>query len=523
MNSLFLGLVSVYLLVTTSACDSRLAIPSSTLSPDSQNSVILAPLVSPAVATDILNGKKVYDENGAVVVGTMTDHGSWNSTTSFPGSGYYSGVSDTPTGSQICTAQTILGISGSAVCQSASGGTNAVSANVLSGTYFWESSGQSIQGTMADKGSNWNLTTAFPGAGYYSGINSSLGSGDVCSSKTFLGTSGTAVCQSGSASLPASPSDVIAGKEFWDSTGAKQTGTLQSNLDITFYSMAFRNDTDSVVPNTSSQRGVATLSQEASNAQAFQDYHKLVPNPKYDTDGTFEMSGVTAPYHLETITGGRPSVTCGTSGTLETRIADCSTQNGNRAFYDGKNFGQNGEGDWKLVTRTANGYEVWRDERTKLLWSDSMSTKYNWYQAAGYASTDSNTNNTGGYDARPGIGVQPNPPLSVCADAALIPTLSGYQPFTTPSANDERKGNLTFAGTLSVTWRLPTIEDWKLAEVNGLRKVLPDLDSWFWSATSSSHASQVQHPWMFYGTDGGVMYWNWRNDTSSAKTRCIGH
>ena len=371
---------------------------------------------------------------------------------------------------------------------------------------------------------NWDLRISFPGSGTYDGVSNTPSASQLCSSSTggqsVNGVNGSAVCQSGTASFPASRADVIAGKEYWDSTGAKQTGSFQGNLDITFYSMAPRSDTATVLPSLSNTRNVASMAQESVHAQAFLDQHQLVPNPLYNTDGTYGLNGVLNPYHLATIVGGRPSIACGTSGVIEARIADCSNLNGVKAFYDGKKFGQSGEGDWKLVTRTANGYEVWRDERTKLLWSDVLSATYNWYRAAGYASNDTNVANTGGYNATPGSGVQPNPPVSVCVDAALIPTLSGSDPFTSPAVEDQRKGNLNYAGNPSVIWRLPTIEDWKLAEVNGIRKVLKDVEGWFWSATSSFHRHA---PWMINTIDGGIQYWTGRDNSTQIRTRCIGH
>jgi len=347
----------------------------------------------------------------------------------------------------------------------------------------------------------------------------------ICQTENILGVQGNRICQSESATSPASPSDVLFGQEYWDSTGRKQIGVGNFDWNTQIYSMAPRKDTATQTPSTSTPRNVATLSQEVSNATAFQDHHNLIPDPKFDTDGRFSnVSGAAERHYLVTITG-RPSTTCGITGTLEERISDCSSKNGIKAFYDGKKYGQSGEGDWKLVTRTSDSYEVWRDERTKLLWSDRMSTTYNWYQASGYASTDSNTNNTGGYDARPGKGTgcsgsacQSNPPVSLCVDASLISTLSGYNAFTTPAEEDSRKGNLTSASTPSVTWRLPTIDDWKLADVNGIRKVLPNMDYVFWSSSSSSFYVGVA--WIFYGANG------FTGDNSrgyDVSVRCVGH
>ncbi|MFM8270047.1 MAG: hypothetical protein ACKN9V_07645 [Pseudomonadota bacterium] len=476
-----------------------------------------------ATSSQVLEGTYYWNSTGQSIEGTMANRGAWNLTQSFPGVGYYTGSSNAPASSQICSSATFLGSAGTATCQSGTATDAASTANVLSGKEYWDGTGTKQTGSMTDQGSSWDLTIAFPGAGYYSGINPSLSSSQVCSSATFLGSSGSAVCLSGTATSPASQSDVLSGKEYWDSTGTKQTGTGNFDWNTQIYSMAPRSDL-ATAPTSSSNRSIATLSQEVSNGSAFSNNYNLIPNPKFDTEGRYGTASGTAQRHyLVTITG-RPNTTCGTSGSIETRISDCVTQNGNKAFYDGKNYGQSGEGDWKLVTRTSDGYEVWRDERTKLLWSDRMSTTYNWYRATGYASTDSTTANTGGYDARPGSGTgcsgapcQSNPPESVCVDASLISTLSGYSAFTTPSGEDVRKGNLTFTSSPSVTWRLPTMEDWKLAEVNGIRKVLPNMDYHFWSATSYSNF--LASAWFFYGLNSYIYYSGRHTEYS---VRCVG-
>ena len=495
-------------------CDTRLAMPSGGAAiSGSSNSSTLSPVSPAASASHILSVKKAYDSDGNVLTGTMAEQSLSSLSTAVP-AGYYSttDLTSIETGlsaSNIKVGMQLFGITGTFTSDA-----DAVAGDMLSGKTAYVN-GVKVTGNIETKTLS-NASTSVP-AGYYATsttlttVDTDLAASNIKSGTDIFGITGTAVVLSGTATDPATASDVASGKEYWDSTGAKQTGTGGANLGAPLYSMAYRKDTSIVVPSSSTTRGVATVLEESVNATAFQDYHKLVPDPKFDTDGA--SSGT---YQLATIAGGRPSQICGTSGTIAERISDCSSKNGVAAFYDGKNYGQSGEGDWKLVTRTENGYEVWRDERTKLIWSDRLATTYNWYRAAGYASTDSTTSNTGGYDARPGVGVQPNPPVSVCVDASLIPTLSGYQSFTTPSENDERKGNLNYP---AVTWRLPTIWDWKLAEANGLRQVLPNLGMWFWSATGSG---AINAPWMSFPSDGGIQYWANRNNSSQISVRCIG-
>ncbi|NBW99264.1 hypothetical protein EBR03_06800, partial [bacterium] len=349
--------------------------------------------------------------------------------------------------------------------------------DILLGQKAYDSSGNVLEGTLTTsaptqtsitgEADNNNVTqdTVTPGSNnLFSSFIINLGvdflKENICSGKTIFGRVGTAVCNA----------------LFGDA----------------IYSMAPRSDLGTA-PTSSSNRQVAKMSEEVSSVFQFTSNYDLVPKPQFVTDGRYG-NGIAAEkrHYLETIVG-RPNTVCGTSGTIEERVSDCDSKNGNKAFYSGKNYGQSGEGDWKLVTRTSGGYEVWRDERTKLIWSDSLSSGYNWCQAAGYSS-NSDTTSVTGYNCQAGEGgsLQPSTPLSVCADASLLAGLNGISTYETPSSEDERKGNLSVS---SVKWRLPTIEDWQLANVNGIRKVLPNMDAWFWSA--SSYSSYVSYAWSF--------------------------
>ena len=303
----------------------------------------------------------------------------------------------------------------------------------------------------------------------------------------------------------------------------------------------------------SPERVVASLKDEQEENSTFTENHSVIPGPLADSDGRYapclyhleptEDEGVVwvcstsdAPeypekrHYLETIAKNGPItaraqiLACGASGTIEARIADCSTRNGLWAFYDGKKYGQDGEGDWKLVSVLDNAgtkFEVWRDERTKLLWSDKASASYNWYQAAGYAKTKTVsiketqlisepgiTHNSfsdhrwepAGYHFDGDLPLQPANPISVCPDVldGEIAAGGGTPTYTYVNPETDFKAGLSHPQT---TWRLPTKNDWLLAEVNGIRKVLPNMDSsLFWSSSTFSWARGVV--WIFIGDDG---------------------
>ncbi len=67
------------------------------------------------------------------VTGTVASRGSWALTASFPGAGYYTGVSSTPTASTILSGNTITGVAGNVVLPTA--------ANVYTGITFGAASG----------------------------------------------------------------------------------------------------------------------------------------------------------------------------------------------------------------------------------------------------------------------------------------------------------------------------------------------------------------------------------------------
>lgn len=532
----------------------------------------------------------------------LVEHGVLDVTNAFPGAGNYSGYDSTvlPT-NKVCSDKSIFGIAGTAVCQGTAGGTTAIAAQVLTGTYFWDALGISTAGTMANRGSSWDLTTAFPGVGYYSGVTSAVTAASVCSSTSILGSAGTAVCLSGTATDAAAVGNVLTGKEYWDSTGTKRTGTManQSNTwdlttafpgvgyysgissavaasdvcntknflgaagtavcnsivsDLT-YSQAYRADNatiDLMNAVAVAARTRATLADEAAGNATYTTNHLLVPNPMYDTDGEDDDTGIgTAKRnYLETVKG-RPTVVCGLSGTTDTRITDCATRNTTKATWEGAYYGQAGEGDWKLVTLykaaaaagdacaggSASGcYEVWRDERTKLIWSDYLNNNgngYNWFRAAGYSSSATTTAVTGA-EGRAGVGTdcfdvssnaevcQPATPISVCAHATTIANLNGVATYQNPDGTggtyDEgpAKGNLT---ATTVGWRLPTHADWATAIANGMNKVLPTMleSTVYWTATS--YSADRARAWLAGGS--GLLFPGVR-DTVYA-VRCVGH
>ncbi|MFZ9519199.1 MAG: hypothetical protein ACO3A4_01870 [Silvanigrellaceae bacterium] len=205
---------------------------------------------------------------------------------------------------------------------------------------------------------------------------------------------------------------------------------------------------------------------------------------------------------------------CGTDvskNTLALKIADCSAQN-TTSNWLGSN-GNSGHGNWTLVmasdgastdgTACVTCKEIWRDDRTGLLWSDRLATDQNWCKASGanLGTVCSNTTN------------QPSPPESLCAEDGTRNTSNTY---------NVAKGNMLLgSANQKVRWWLPTRYDWMEAEENGIRFVLPNITANFW--TSSADSANLTQAWIFKnaaGAGGALDTLDMLNETTS--TRCIG-
>lgn len=245
-----------------------------------------------------------------------------------------------------------------------------------------------------------------------------------------------------------------------------------------------------------------TVAQERS-AGAFSASYREVPVRTKDDDGFDPSSPI--------VRATRPSVTCGDGlPTVDDRIADCLAKNPATATWDGAANGIGPEASWKLVTFTAGGKEVWRDERTQLLWSDDLGASVNWCQASGNAQSD----DPSGY-CNNALYQDQTTPTSLCAEGSGLSTPGGY---------DDTKGGMLSAASSaspSVRWRLPSTYDWQQATLDGMAAVLPNLiGNTYWSTTVySSDRAQAY----FYRFVLSPM-WTVQRDqrTTAYSIRCIG-
>jgi hypothetical protein len=244
---------------------------------------------------------------------------------------------------------------------------------------------------------------------------------------------------------------------------------------------------------------------------------------------------------------GWAATTCGTAqATIEARIADCATTFGATATWDGRVNGNRGEGVWKLVSRTADmvgtgttakGREVWRDEKTGLLWSSKVTNTsaadgINWCKASG---ANNITNNPAAEDdpadfcdnaTYQNTGVGP----AVKAVSACFEDGGNYFTDVDPGGKIDSSGKagLGLSSTPAVAWRLPNAYDYFEAHNNGLLYVVPDAvatspnDSFEWTATTIQYtAADYSHAlWI----DGKRAY-GWgslKTKVDEMSARCVG-
>ncbi|MEN9810759.1 MAG: hypothetical protein RLZZ488_2326 [Pseudomonadota bacterium] len=223
---------------------------------------------------------------------------------------------------------------------------------------------------------------------------------------------------------------------------------------------------------------------------------------------------------------------CGTNAphdTLAEKIADCLSQNGEAKSSWAGIDGNAGEGNWTLVqvldtdgtadddgtlcdpagTPAATCTEIWRDDRTGLLWSDRVSdeaTDVNWCKASGA--------NSGTTCAD--VANQPDPPESLCAEGGTPARTIGA------SFNGAKGGFRLSTGTINVRWWLPTRADWMQAEENGIRFVLPNIAGDYWTSTTDS-SDPNNKAWIFKNSSNAGGGFETFNKTGvDISTRCIG-
>jgi len=114
-----------------------------------------------------------------------------------------------------------------------------------------------------------------------------------------------------------------------------------------------------------------------------------------------------------------------------------------------------------LVQRNSDRSEIWKDEKSGLIWGDKLPKNMNHVDAK-----------------------------NACTG---LPNFDGK------------------------SWRLPTKEEFESANTNGIRSALPNMNYTFWS--SSVHAFYPNSAWLFNGYSGDLYYYN--RHYSGGSVRCV--
>jgi hypothetical protein len=211
---------------------------------------------------------------------------------------------------------------------------------------------------------------------------------------------------------------------------------------------------------------------------------RFIPDNRLDDDGA---DGENTNIAL------RPNIECGLgrSVSLTNKIKDCADKNADRAIWNGKLNGSSAEADWKLVMVSKVGLsktEIWQDTRTKMLWSDIVSTTANWCQASG--------------------SDQPASDLVSIECNNLI-------------GNEKTCVNYSHSELPNVTWRLPSRVDYLQADIDGIRLVLRRSPDTFWTATTSTfkQGEKRENAWTYDQESGNFVAFKM---SEARSVRCIG-
>lgn len=139
------------------------------------------------------------------------------------------------------------------------------------------------------------------------------------------------------------------------------------------------------------------------------------------------------------------------------------------------------------------------------------------------------------YSCAPGGSLQAAQPVSFCAEAVgLAPGVAGEDWEAATPVYAAQKGRMGKNTTASVRWRLPTLADYKLAEINGSRFVMPDMGATGtqrpvrdsstggrseWTATVHSAIRSSSHRYL---TSSGITETGMAHTSTTPYIRCVG-
>ncbi len=158
---------------------------------------------------------------------------------------------------------------------------------------------------------------------------------------------------------------------------------------------------------------------------------------------------------------------------VKSRISDCLEKNGATAtLWNGRDNGISGEGNFSLIQKSGDKL-TWLDDTTGMAWSSRLNEDQSWETAAGINSNIDDED-------------------YLCGSLRNIP-------------NTE------------IVFRLPTRNDYLIADVNGARHVFSEIEDTFWTATSVDGSTQA---WSMNLSSGASVK---SSIDETFAVRCIGH
>jgi hypothetical protein len=190
-------------------------------------------------ASFVLDTAPAYGEPGAQLTPSLTSRGTWNLTSSFPGAGYYAGVSNSPLASTIVSGTTITGVAGSGTLEShsncsADGATGCVttasfkSADMTNVTAGNIKSGVTIAGQLGD----------FPSATYTlpsssgTDLTSATFNAQIKSSGTFQYFDSAGARYSATGDVDITAGNISSGVDIFGTTGTLSGGAAPNAWDV---------------------------------------------------------------------------------------------------------------------------------------------------------------------------------------------------------------------------------------------------------------------------------------------------
>jgi hypothetical protein len=558
-------------------------------------------LSSSATPSQVLMGEQYYDENKAIQTGTMPNQGAWNfNTAAFPGAGYYSQVSGSLSSNNVCAGTEVFGTSSVVVCENGSTSNAASSADIVAGMGAWGPTGALITGAIANQGA-LNAQNSFS-AGYYNGTVTNLPTAaELEVGTTVFGVSGTyngfasntastalrnpgsvlltSTNQATSNQMPLSAETTTYGASDMPSTGgynyrdipdttqddegtsgifcnyaprpANNCGTTQATVALRIANCAAQNPTTSTWNGASQCNGGQStwtlVSRAAANEEVWQDNRTglLWSTEIAASTNWCQASGNTqnAPVRFEQSysgSAGTPMVGSGKIGSISggsSSVSEAITitfTNSTTFTVSGSNCGA-GSITAGALTSAAGSSATWSNPNYCSFTITQGSTPFAANDTFVLWSTPASTQS-----CAPGAAaaLQPASPISYCAEAggAFTSYPSGENWATGTYSN--AKGLMGANSTPSVMWRLPTEEDYVLADVDGYKMVLPDAGlagasrpnpdgstggHYDWAATTATDLlSTYQFSAVKFYTMSG--YWSGHNSDSSTGigARCVG-